>query len=388
MKKYLFAALALTALVACSKDPVDEVLTSSEKSVFISIANMASDTRATTGSETTGVTAGTKASTKIDERFYIVFADASGKIIQVAGGADANNLNSAKLTSTTGDHGFAFHNIPAQVTKVAAIGNAKSAPTVGQNLTDWDTLWKNEDVDEEYANLLAYSGGVDLTTRGEEYTDEHTGETYPLYTAKVTVAPYLARIEITRISCTDFGAENSGYDYIGVKSMTLAGEKTNDDPLTYKGSAPYTFTFGSFTNDNDLITPSPENINFVLTDDDGVLNDHTGDEVMTPSATTQVWSWNIVPQATSFLTTELFVSGWNYITSVPNRQVIINSYKKVDGGSTITEFEGGKIYKFAIDFKYNNMEAVNDYLCADVTVSIQNWEVVDTDVDFKTGPNN
>lgn len=386
MKKYLFAALALTALVACSKDPVDEVLTSSQKSVFISIANMASDTRATTGSETTGVTAGTKASTKIDDRFYIVFADASGMIIQVAGG-DANNLSSATLTSTTGDHGFAFHNIPAQVTQVAAIGNAESAPIVGQNLTVWNTLWQNEDVDAEYANLLAYSGGVALTTGGEVYTDEHTSETYPLYTASVTVAPYLARIEITRISCTDFGVANSGYDYIGVKSMTLAGEKINDDPLTYKGSAPYTFTFGSFTNDTDLTSPSVENTNFVLFAD-ADLDDHTGDEVMTPTVATQVWSWNIVPQATSFLTTELFVSGWNYITSVPNRQVIINSYKKVDGGSTITEFEGGKIYKFAIDFKYNNMEAVTDYLCADVTVSIQNWEVVETDVDFKTDPNN
>lgn len=112
MKKYLFAALALTALVACSKDD-DPTLTSSKKSVFISIANMASDTRAT-GGITTGNSDNVACATATDLIF--LFADKDGNILvkkEWDEGTDGSDPETIR----------AFHMLPEQVTQVAVIGN-------------------------------------------------------------------------------------------------------------------------------------------------------------------------------------------------------------------------------------------------------------------------
>lgn len=355
MKKYLFAALALTALVACSKDPIDEVLTSSQKSVTISIANMASNTRAATpnqGGTTLGVTEGTKASTELS-RIYILFANQGGEILQV-NTITANNQQ--------------YHLLPAQVTQIAAVGNVDSAPTAGQTLSDYETLWKDEDVDAAYTDLVVYSGGEDLTPDG---TCTVEGHEYNHYTAEITVAPYMARIEVTQISCTNFGTQYNGFDAIGVTGMKLAGGAVTNVGDT--ANKPYTFTLGTFA--NDAAVSAVPTANYVMKQTTDILKP-TGDGI--------VWSWNIVPQSTTdnTLTTSLYVSGWDYTTSVPVREVIINSYK--NGSDPITAFAGGNIYRFGINFSYENIEAVNDYLCADVTVTIQPWTIVETTVGFNT----
>ena len=361
MKKYLFAALALTALVACSKDPVDEVLTSSEKSVFISIANMASDTRATTpGGKTTPVSNATKASTSIED-IHILFADAAGKILVVK-----SDLNNAGLIQ--------FDNIPAQVTQVAAVGNIDNTPAINENLSQYKTAWQEENVTAEYKDIVVYSGGVRLDPTSETVTVD--GTQYPKYTATVEIVPYLARIEIGQIQCTNFGAANSGYDAIGVVSMSLAGGNIiGSAPAAPSPNAAYTHTLGSFS------------------DDDTLMNGDTEDWVMKPTneptdavltaGTCKVWSWNIAPQATSNLTTSLYVSGNGYTTSVPVRELVIYKYKT--GGVEFDKFVGGSVYQFDINFSHSNMQGVSDYLVADVTVSIQDWKIVATDVEFQTG---
>ena len=353
MKKYLFAALALTALVACSKDPVDDVLTSSQKSVTISIANLASDTRAV-GGATTGVTNETKASTELS-RIHILFANQQGEILRVE-------------AITTGTQ--QYHLLPAQVTQIAAVGNVTSAPSIGENLSEYETLWKTEDVDAAYSDLVVYSGGKTLTPAG---TCTVEGNEYNHYTANVTVAPYMARIEVTQISCTNFGAQYNGFDAIGVTGMKLAGGAVTNVGDT--ANKPYTFTLGTFANDDAVSTGTTTN--YVMKQTTDILKP-TGDGI--------VWSWNIVPQSTTdnTLTTSLYVSGWDYTTSVPVREVIINSYK--NGLEDITAFAGGNIYRFGINFSYENIEAVDDYLCADVTVTIQPWTIVETTVGFNTNP--
>lgn len=365
MKKYFIAALSLAALVACSKDelPVDPVLDSSQKSVSISIANMASDTRAA-GGETTPATADTKASTTMD-KVYILFADAAGKIIDVKSGL-------------TGTGPFVFHKVSALATQVAAVGNVttENTPEVGDYLSTYETLWKTEDVDAAYTDLVVYAEPDTMTRNGDATcTDEHTGETYPLYSASITIKPYMARIEISQISCTNFGGANVGYDAIGVTGMTLAGgDVTNSGDTSGK---PYTFTLGSFASDTALMAGSTT---------DYVLKPvTTGDAEKLTADTDKVWSWNIVPQKVSNLTTGLYVSGDGYTTSVPVREVVINSYKT--GSTDIESFAGGNIYQFAINFSYNNIEAVDDYLCANVTVSIDPWTIVPTEVGFKTPTN-
>lgn len=355
MKKYLFAALALTALVACSKDPVDEVLTSSEKSVFISIANMASDTRVA-GNKTTPVTDATKASTSIED-IHILFADAAGKILVVK-----SDLNNAGLIQ--------FNNIPAQVTQVAAVGNIANTPQPNENLSQYKTAWQEENVTAEYEDIVVYSDGVKLQPTAETVTVD--GTQYPKYTATVKIVPYLARIEIGQIQCTEFGEENSGYDAIGVVSMSLAGGNIiGSAPAAPSPNAAYTHTLGSFSDDDTLM--AGDNEDWVMKPTSAVLTAGTG----------KVWSWNIAPQATSNLTTSLYVSGNGYTTSVPVRELVINKYKT--GGVEFTKFDGGSVYQFDINFSHSNMQGVSDYLVADVTVIIQDWKIVATDVDFAAG---
>lgn len=355
MKKYLFAALALTALVACSKDPVDEVLTSSEKSVFISIANMASDTRVV-GGTTTPVSDATKASTSIED-IHILFADAAGKILVVKSDLTQDELQ--------------FNNIPAQVTQVAAVGNIANTPQPNENLSQYKTAWQTEDVDAEYKDIVVYSDGVRLDPTDETVTVD--GTQYPKYTATVEIVPYLARIEVGQIQCTDFGAANSGYDAIGVVSMSLAGGNIIGSAAPSPNAA-YTHTLGSFSDDDTLM--AGDNEDWVMKPTSAVLTAGTG----------KVWSWNIAPQATSNLTTSLYVSGNGYTTSVPVRELVINKYKT--GDVAFDEFKGGSVYQFDINFSHSNMQGVSDYLVADVTVIIHDWKIVDTDVDFAAGPNN
>ena len=151
MKKYLFAALALTALVACSKDdgPTDSVLTSSEKSVTITIANMASGTRTAISSTAIATDQAHETSwdcTTIDDKFYIIFLDNSNKIVTFYSGTDLN-ADGNPYGGTDGQ--YIFNGLPNTVTKVVAVGNLTNVTlTTGTELIP-ETTWpiaENQDL--------------------------------------------------------------------------------------------------------------------------------------------------------------------------------------------------------------------------------------------------
>ena len=84
MKKLFIAAMALATIVSCSKDEgVDEVLTSSKKSVKITIDNLAKGTRAA-GGETLAADANdatNKLAAATDKDLVFLFADAGGNVL-------------------------------------------------------------------------------------------------------------------------------------------------------------------------------------------------------------------------------------------------------------------------------------------------------------------
>ena len=358
MKKYFIAALALVAAVACSKDDVaNPVLDTSMKSVTLNIGNMATGVRAAIeGAETEkGVNA--TASTKVDEKFFVMFAKADGTIVKVYQGG-TNGTIPAAVGST-----YTFHKLPETVRQVAIIGNyTGTAPVAGDHLSTYEEAWEAESeatVKADYKNLLAY-GKDDLTNSNTCTTVNEHGNTleYPLYTADVTVAPHKARIEITKIACDDDAAYNL-YSYIGVVSVKMAG---------VTGGNSYIHNFTAFSETN---LPS-NNVNNVLC--------MPSSKLIAPQAG-NVWSWNIAPQAVSNIVTELYVEGNGYTTAIPTRTVTITSY--ANGSTPITQFEAGKIYNFAIDFDNANIDNVENYICAEVDVTIQDWEVVPVTVGFQ-----
>lgn len=381
MKKYLFAALALTALVACSKDDdPTAVLTSSEKSVTISIANMASNTRADTPSGTAPAT--TLSCTEIDDNFYIFFLDEGNVIRDIYN----NTIVGKHLTDYFSAGTYTFNMLPEFITKVVVAGNLTFDPNlhaIGKTLDAaamWDYTETAVNIAAEYETIrtkVVYAAASlerKVDGGGDPVSTTIGTKSYPVYTASLTIAPKMARIEITQISCGTFGVSaNTGYDAIGIQSMTLAGgTKTAEMDVTGN----YTINFTNFTNDSELNTDP----NVIKPDTDG--NPETTLNILKPAGT-NVWSWNIAPQEKSNLTTSLYVSGDGYTTLIPERTVTINSYSKTDD-SAINTFDAGKIYRFAINFNHNNIDATDNYIVAEVTVDIVDWVVVPTNVDFAT----
>ena len=350
MKKYLFAALALTALVACSKDPIDDVLTSSEKSVFISIANMASDTRATGG--ITGGNADDVACATNTELVFL-FADKDGNILKKkAWNEGVDGTNPATIR--------AFHRLPEQVTQVAVIAHyAAYADDDFDNLSDAVNAWETQTdaiVAGELSSVVVYGVDNELSPNGTCTVD---GDTYAKMEASVTVAPHMSRIEIGQIACTDLGTK---YSKIGLENISFA-------------TGAYTYKFAdAFANDAALDSA-----------DANVVLDSSSD---TYSLATDVLSWNITPQPVSDMILNMHVVGNGYTVQIPKKTVTINSYKSnkanqndndngTDGDTTddtMTKFNSGQIYKINFNFSENNIDN-NDILCVDVTVTIANWVV-------------
>lgn len=380
MKKLFIAAMALATIVSCSKDEgVDEVLTSSKKSVKITIDNLAKGTRGETAAADSQDLAAAD-----DTDLVFLFADAGGTVLETRTLQDQTLL-------TKEDNNYTFHKLPENVTMIGVIANATTTPTT---LADAVKAWTNESaqLDKEYKEVVAYGspvvngqptalndkGGVTLTrVEGEEATApaEHE-DAYPLYEASVRVAPYMARIEITRVACTDLGqTANDGFSEITINSLSLAGGeyKTNTpaDAITGdKATRAYTCAVGN--DDSNVLKTAYK-----------VASDE-GDKAV--AAGTKVWSWNILPQSTTNnnLTVDMTVKGNGYTIPTENADKTVTVVSYANEGVAINEFKSENIYRFAIDFSEKNVDAGDAYICVNVDVTIANWVIVPTTVDFAT----
>ena len=389
MKKLFIAAMALATIVSCSKDEAPVQVDLSNKSVKVTINNLASTTRAEGGETLNGKE---EACADASELIFL-FCDAGGKVIE------PRKLSEAQVKAPDGtgaedtEDAYIFHKLPENVTQIGVIANVTSAP---ESLADAVALWQNEAnlVAKEYTDVVAYSipangNGIALKQNGEcEVTEGNAKHKYPLFEADVTITPYMARIEIGHIGCKDLTTgDNEGYSKIGITSLSLAGgdlainNNINGDataPTTT--NKPYTVKMGTFANADAVIG------DYVLTaahkaEDDG--------NVVTPvTEGKQCWSWNILPQKVSNLTTNIYVVGDGYKvpTGSENKTVTINSYKVEN--KTISTFDAQNIYKFNIDFSEDNIDDTNNYICVDVDVTIAKWVVNDVEVGFQTTPNN
>ena len=383
MKKYFIAALALVALVACSKneDGAPE-FDGSKKSVEITIGNMASGVRAA-GGVTPGVTDNTKACADASD-LIVLFADAGGNVV-VSKKLDEADMNKVTDADAPADATcYRFHALPENVTQVGVIANVADAP---KTLAAAEEAWMDEDamlaapyrnvVDNSNAEsptttygVVAYSGAVVLENNGNTCTVDGDHTAYPLLEADVEVKPYMARIEIVHLACTDLAdTANEGYSKIGFTSLELAGVAGNTN-------APYTHTLGSFADAAALESAQQ----YVVT----AAHVHGSDTNYLAPADGKVWSWNITPQAVSNLVVGLYVKGNGYTVQIPEKTVTVNSYSK--DGTAISQFAGGNIYRLVIDFKEENIDSNSQFVCADVDVTIADWIINDIEVGFVTPP--
>lgn len=336
MKKLLLslAALAMIA-VGCEKN--ENILSTSEKSVGLTILNGGSGTKAVTAPSGNDNFECAKAA-----ELTVLFADKAGKVVETRALTEATTTTQGTagadgLTPTT----YTFHRLPETVQQVAVIAlRSNSAPTT---LANAEALWKTETKDAEIANIVVYGASGQMTQNNTCLVD---GVNYPFFEGKVRVAPAHTRLEVTSIQCTDLGENEYGYSKITLDKMTFGGTDVQ--------------TLGNVLASKADVATAGEN---------------------------EVWSWNwIAPKNAANLVVDLTVEGKNYTVAIPKKTLTINGYKK--DGQAITQFAVENIYKLAIPFKESNIDATDAYICVDVEVTIAKWVVNTLTPSFATDPTN
>lgn len=185
---YFIAIVASIALFACSND--DESAAPNEiKSVSVSLAGL--------NTKATGPTEIVTSQTKNVNSVLINLTDASGTVITSKTVTKDAILNSDwdKLTDDT--KGLKFINISRSVAKVYVYGNPGTAVT--------NNAISTKLADQQGTAVLYYGVDEDLTPIVDEPSnpDPTTGKTY---TANITIAPIIARLQITKISFKNSGS--------------------------------------------------------------------------------------------------------------------------------------------------------------------------------------
>lgn len=403
MKKLFIAALSISALVACSKDAADTVLTSKEKSVAISIVNSKLETRATLdGAETTEALASTGDACVDAGDLKVFFANSAGVILKEMdlSGTPATNVDhnkeyqyGEKTEATVSQLGqYIFHRVPAEVTQVAVARYEEADLSgkdnwEGEKLESLAALAANEvtNVARELSEIVLYDAST-LTTAGTcaTITVGNTTTTYTLYKAELTIAPAFARVELINVQCEDLGA---------VSVANVGASTTGYDELTLK-----TFAWGPATGNNYLYTwPATQPVlygSYVPSDSqdaDGNMITVTGDARKNIWTANTAISWNIadgVAAPTEDAPMVLTMGGKAYERFVQNDPTLtikkLYKTKAADGtlSDVLTSFSKGNIYRLNVVFKEKNLDTVDDNLCVKVFVTINSWTVVDVYPEF------
>ena len=394
MKKLFIAALALASVVACSKDDAANGLESGSKSVTITIANAADATRTDfVGGDTTPGNQGQSAVAEAKD-LKILFANNDGKVLKelsLVGGNAWDNTHTGGTTTeseyipatdnATGAGKYTWHNVPWDVTRIAVVRYEATDFAQGVEGKDLETdleaaaLSETLNVARELDDIILY-GTAPLANTGR--THQVGDIIYHVWDATIEVAPLLARVEISSISCTDLGDDNCdtnddgtpnnatmGFDEITVKSMiwtSKSGENTYATILPTDSQILGTL-YGSYDNGPNTPADRPE-------DADNELN---------PA---NAWSWNVNPETTQFGTmkVDMDVLAYDYTVLTKNQPLNITGLSTKapgaeDGQTNDVTFSAKNIYRFSIPFSEDDIKTTDDGLCVEVNVTIATWKV-------------
>ena len=417
MKKLFVSLMAVAALVSCNNENEDTILTSSKKSVTISIANAVSETRALVdgakavtdreGSAGQLLDAGQEVVSATTDKLVFLFANDNGEIVEIRTYNDA-----VKGTATSGEtadvHALTFHRVTEAATQIAVVKYGHMNPlVVGNNLSAVrdeaakESANNNMELDEITlygADLLSSAG----TTCAED------GKTYNLYTAEVTVAPMFARFEISGIECTNLGEATynmatqnwpagsspavKGYDELTLNSITFgAGATYTWTPE--KGKAP--ILYGKYDPE---VEENPIRVDYqdarVLVFDPTVsaaiakTGLYEGAYKDAANGATKMMAWNIAPQAapagegeniTNPLVMSVTTKAYDYTNANKTTTLTVRSLG-------VDNFVAGNVYRLYLSFEEGNLDNYNDGICVNVQVTVQKWQVVLVEPTFKTEP--
>lgn len=388
MKKLFVSLMAVAALVSCSKENEDVILTSSKKSVAITISNEVPQTKAIPEPEQTPVAGGGAATIAKQENgravaetdeLVVLFANNAGKVVE------AYSFEEAEKVETTEDNEgvweYRYHNVHESVTQVAVVRHAEpEGGYVGTALSTYAAAAAVEDRNvalndlELYGSAKLNDSGTTCKAANIEAGGHVTEYEYKLYTAEVEVVPTLARVEIVGISCLDLGETTLAS--VTDPSVTGGFDEMVLNNIQFGGDKKYTYTFDA----------TKDILKGIYADNQSTTPRDLTSYVPGAPATDMAIAWNIAPSVPFFsqgnpMVLSLTATAYDY--EVTNKAKTLTIVGDNNGNKS---FERSKIYRMEINFNESNLDATNDEICVDVTVTIANWVVVSVDPTFQTNP--
>lgn len=331
------------------------------KSIEITIANGNADTRVA-GAVTP---AGTNGACANAADLKVLFATSDGVILNelplVADAASDLHANAGYNVGAKEGDTYVWHNVPWQVAQVAVVRYEAGDITITPNTTKLSevlALAENEtkNITRKVEDIILYGVGA-LTDSNETH---RVGDVvYHVWTTSVRVAPKFARFEISKLACTDLGANTDAskysFDELAVGGLTWKGDKGTYEAVSFSGKL---YGANNATTSN---TGCDEN-----TQPDASKRSNT----MTPAS--GVWSWNVKPQTFDELVVDLTAYSYSYKLADRDVDLKVTDLKK--GENIDNTFAAENIYQLDLSFVEKNI-IDPEGLCVKVTVTIAPWTV-------------
>ena len=393
MTKHLCVMLAAAGLFACSnEDVINEpaaVAVSGPAALTIQINNPGMSRATTTG--TTGDDGQTAAIT------------VNNLIVKYLPSGTYAKLDNLTLTNGQDQ---TLYDVPEGTTGFVVVGNSLASSAGEAAFSSTSDAETNDKTDKSAAAATVYGMTNELTATGEVISGDGTenggqaNTSYSKYTAKVTVSPVTARMEVSGLK---FVPKESGSAF---SSLTLEGVFLNDyyKAATFSTSAPEAVTPKKEQGNILSIVDSPESVDALKTALGGedALADWLSTENnfytngSTPEAfpkNNEVWAYNFfvdadnaehsLPKFTVVLKPTYAKSAGEGYGDI--LYAVITKYQtKVSEGepTEITKFEAGKIYQIT------SLELPEDVLTPDIngnqtiaitaTVTVVPWTIQQT----------
>ncbi len=390
LKSFLLMALAAsTTLAACDKSEDSGVNPDqTPKSVTVTLPNIDQTSRAM------GEALGANQAALKD--FKIFFLDAAGSVQKVPeygepAAAQPVYFDGTKAVPQT----ITYHFLPAATTKVVVVGNlgnvdyatavkGKTLPVLNDGDTDIKTT------DDGNHPLYPLYGESGLTRIGAG-TDEHANHNN-VYKAEVTIAPQVARFEITNFEYVVEAGATASYDKLVLEKIALSNYYTNYKLETGEGADNKAVSCTTVAAEiwdwiNKASTPWANKFSeFEVAKGAKVSVGKDAEGNAVPSnkegATTEIITYGLTKAAASNDATkpgqnnpELMLAFYGAKAGQANTPLYLR-------GKFTTEnaFEPGKIYQ--VDFKITDGSWTQPERCIELTVKVKSWEIVPVTPEF------
>ena len=377
MKRMFIAAMAIAALVSCSKDEEVSYADSMNKTIQISILNEKFDSRAEGGDTAKGTT-----TTATNEELKVLFAKTDGTILfedyltNQEGGTTTNDGHTGVGTpekdptyvKDESTSKYMWHNVPADVKKIAVVRYEDGDLPEGKNDFVGEKLSTLLALAESESENLARPVGEIILYGDDNGTFRDTGEThrvgatfFHVWRADVEVAPKVARLEVHSITCTDLGAlNNDGVD----ETYDIDELKLNSLTWTGASEAHTAKDFGATLYGE--YNPETGKVN---------ANNKREGRSNTYAPANGAWSWNVAPCTFGDMIVDIDALAYDYKITETELPLTVTDLATDEAKANVNNaLDAGKIYTLDLTFEQSNIKT-EDGICVVVTVEVIDWVI-------------